>query len=186
MGTLPIHKANRGTKSNLLEMITMGFLVAILIGSVFFTMSMSTSGAPTGIVTLSGLSLEETKQKANFEISLLEEPPFTVTKEEGGIYITEYGSKEFHRVNLHYLNENTGQELYVVYSKLEKDLEEYGLSLREAVKLTNGTQAKYGIVEFGEGLTWKQDGIFYGIYNHIHKGQPTLGLDKMLELADNL
>ncbi|MHC0035408.1 hypothetical protein [Pseudoneobacillus sp. C159] len=186
MSTLPIMKTKKGPSSNLFEMIAMGFLVVLLVGSVIFTLSISTSSAPTGYVSLSGLSLEETKQKANFDISLLDGLPFAVTKEEGGIYITEYGSKEFHRVNLHYSNEKTGQELYVVFSKLEKDLKEYELSEREIVKLNDGKQAKYGIVEFGEGLTWIKDGISYGIYNHVHKGQPTLGVEKLKELAENL
>lgn len=183
--SMKVNKTFKNKHLNKIEYIYISILIVLLAGAVYFSSGGTGAKVPTGYASLTGLTLEEAKNNANFDIPLLSELPFNITKEEGTISITKYGSEEVHRVNLHYLNEQTAQELYVVVSKLDKDLQEYDNLATDTVQLPNGKNAKYGIVGYGEGLTWKQNGTFYGIYNHLNNNQPTIGVDKLLELAEN-
>ncbi|MFD2444615.1 hypothetical protein ACFSO7_11620 [Bacillus sp. CGMCC 1.16607] len=185
MSTQTIETSFKHKFQSKIEIMIMCGLFIILALAVYLT-SDSGGKVPTGYSNLVGLSLEETKQKANFAIPLINELPFSITKEEGTINITEYGQEKVHRVSLHYLNEKTAQELYIVFSKLDKDLQDYEKLETEIVKLPNGKDAKYGIVEYGEGLTWIQDGVFYGVYNHINKKQPTLGVNNLMDIAEKI
>jgi hypothetical protein len=161
-------------------------LIMILIAAIYFTSSDTGGKIPTGYASMTGLTLDETVQKANFEFAIPKEIPFSPTLEEGTIDITKYGKEEVHRVSLHYLNENTSEEVYFVFSSQEDALQEYETLAFEEIPLANGQKAKYGIKEYGEGLTWNKAGVSYGIYNHIHKGQPALGVDEMTKLAQSL
>jgi hypothetical protein len=181
---MKVNKTIINKRFNKIEYIYISILIVLLAGAVYFSSGGTGAKVPTGYASLTGLTLEETKNNANFDIPLVTELPFNVTKEEGTISITKYGSEEVHRVNLLYLNEQTAQELYVVVSKLDKDLQEYDTLATETVQLPNGKNAKYGIIGYGEGLTWKHNGTFYGIYNHLNNNQPKLGVDKLMEMAE--
>jgi hypothetical protein len=181
-----IKKEKGGKKIPSMEVLFISLLSLLLIVAVYFTSAGTNSKAPTGYATTSGLALNEIQTLAQFDINLLSKLPFLSTKEEGTINLTKYGAEEQQKISLHYLNEDTAQELYIVYSQLEKDLLSFTQLQTEAVKLPNGIQAKYGTVEYGEGLTWTEGGIFYGIYHHVHRNQPKLGLDTLAEMAADI
>jgi hypothetical protein len=187
MATQTITKGEKVNASKgKVEYFFMTVLIMILIAAIYFTSSDTGGKVPTGYASLVGLTIEETVQQANFEFAIPKEIPFVPTLEEGTIAITKYGAEEVHRVSLHYFNENTSQEVYFIFSKREDDLQEYETLAFEEVQLTNGQNAKYGIIEYGEGLTWNKGEVSYGIYNHIQKGQPTLGLEEMVKLAQSI
>lgn len=177
----------RTRKSRKLDVFVIIFSFLVIGGAVYLTSSNTGGSAPTGFERIEELTVEETMNRANLDIPELKELPFTPSKEEGTLLITKFGgNKEHHRVELHFINEETSEELYYIASQKEQDLLEYEQLQVEEMELANKRMGKYAELDIGEGIEWLENGAVYGLYHHTLKGQEPLGADVMVEMANSI